>query len=406
MAKINKIIIFNEAPFCQRDYDRFGIKILQQNGFEVEVWEFMPMLHPSTVHLINVPDPINFPGHRKILNFQDFKSAVSGLDKNCFVISILNYRFDTYKIFRVISLNNIRYCMSAIGSSYPGCAAEVKDIKRKKRPAELLYGIVSALRKISKLVQVEQMSKNCIFYRVPFKLLGIKPTNLILADAAFKLPFCYYPMNKDTEILRTHYFDYDIYLEEIKESYQINENIGVFLDEYLPHHPDFYIAEIPNPITPESYYPYLCEFFDYIENKFNVEIIVAAHPRSHYERHEDYFKGRKVIRGQTIKLVRKAGFVLAHQSYSINYAVLFKKPVVFITNNKINSTFMKVLMERMANAIGKTIINIDEPLNIDWHKELFVDENRYADYRRSYIKQEGTEELPLWQIVANRIKSF
>ena len=44
MINITKIIFFIEAHFNQRDYNRFGIPVLLENGFEVEVWDFTPFL--------------------------------------------------------------------------------------------------------------------------------------------------------------------------------------------------------------------------------------------------------------------------------------------------------------------------------------------------------------------------
>jgi hypothetical protein len=37
-------------------------------------------------------------------------------------------------------------------------------------------------------------------------------------------------------------------------------------------------------------------------------------------------------------------------------------------------------------------------------KELVINEEDYCDYRNLYIKKDGTDELPFWQIVANRLK--
>ena len=51
-------------------------------------------------------------------------------------------------------------------------------------------------------------------------------------------------------------------------------------------------------------------------------------------------------------------------------------------------------------------MNIDRDTSIDLEKELIVDEEKYNEYRNWYIKKDKTEELPLWQIVANRIKSL
>ena len=54
------------------------------------------------------------------------------------------------------------------------------------------------------------------------------------------------------------------------------------LDNYLPFHPDFGTGSL---IEPEEYYVPLCHFFDHLERKYDVRIVIAAHPRSSYETH-------------------------------------------------------------------------------------------------------------------------
>ena len=252
----------------------------------------------------------------------------------------------------------------------------------------------------------EGFFENYLFFKIPYRYLGIKPADLILAATAKNSHLYYYPIDKSSELLCVHYWDYDVYLDEIKKPFHINKKMGVFLDEYMSFSIDWVFYNMPSPIKPEEYYPCLCKFFDYLEKSFGVEIIIAGHPRSQYEKHPDYFGGRKVIRNQTAKLVREAGFVLAHQSYSTSYAVLFNKPIIFMTTDKMNQTFMGNFSTKIAGTLGKQIINLNKPIKIDWGKELAIDEGKYASYKHSYIKKNGTEELPFWQVAANRFKRF
>jgi len=46
-SKIRKIIFLYSSIFCERDYKRFGIELLKQNNFEVEVWEISPIIFPQ-----------------------------------------------------------------------------------------------------------------------------------------------------------------------------------------------------------------------------------------------------------------------------------------------------------------------------------------------------------------------
>jgi len=67
-SKITEIIFFIESPFNRRDYERFGIDLLKENGFQVRVWDFTPILYPEVYKRVKVPDPIDFqcsPGESK-----------------------------------------------------------------------------------------------------------------------------------------------------------------------------------------------------------------------------------------------------------------------------------------------------------------------------------------------------
>ena len=183
--------------------------------------------------------------------------------------------------------------------------------------------------------------------------------------------------------------------------------MGVFLDEYLPFHPDFIHLQMAHPTTAEDYYPLLRRFFGFLEDNYGVRIIIAAHPRSRYEELPNYFGGRPVIRGKTAQMVRESEFVIAHSSTSLNFAVLFYKPVIFITTNQLEQSSQGPFIHLMASWFGKQPINIDDqPIGVDWESELRINEEAYARYRNSYIKKDNSEELPFWQIVSNKIKSL
>jgi hypothetical protein len=132
--------------------------------------------------------------------------------------------------------------------------------------------------------------------------------------------------------------------------------------------------------------------------------VIAAHPRSEYERHPDYFGGRAVIRGRTAELVRTSGFVVAHASTALNYAVMFERPVVFITTDQIDaSPGLGRYISDLAARFGSPHVNLDRPPGT-WQTPQSIDRQAYTRYRAAYIKREGTPERPCWQIVADELE--
>lgn len=387
---MTRVIFLIESPFNERDYNRFGIEILQQNGFEVEVWDFTPFLHPEIQH-VKVLDPIDYGNHHQFLTRNEAVAAIFELPRSCFVVCFIGYRYSSFPIYRAISKGKLRYCIS------------VTNVV----PIPPINTIQSPINFLTKLRQSSPAKLfNSFYLRIPFNYLGLRPATLLLAGGEGSIRYSSL-ITRETAILWAHALDYDLYLKEKDEPIQVDTNMGVFLDEYLPFHPDFVSLGLAPPSSPEEYYPKLCKFFDLLEREYGVRIVIAAHPRSDYEDRSDYFGGRPVLKGQTAAVVRKSGFAIAHSSRSLRFAVLFNKPVLFITTNSIQQSALKgpyVLV--MSSCFNKTPINLDEPFYMDWEKELTVDQAAYARYREGYIKKSGSPEKPCWQIFADFLKTL
>jgi len=143
-----------------------------------------------------------------------------------------------------------------------------------------------------------------------------------------------------------------------------------------------------------------------MEEKLGLNVVIAAHPRSHYEKLPDFLHGRKVIRGKTVELVKDSKLVILHCSTAINFPVLYKKPMIFVTMDRLEKTVYGGYISKFASYFRKTPINISRNAGIDLERELFVYEEGYAKYKHDFIKIEGTEETPFWQVVVNKIKSL
>jgi hypothetical protein len=377
-----KVIFLIESPFNERDYNRFGIGVLQKNGFEVEVWDFTAFLNPERHRSARVPDLSHYAGYHQFLTQSEALIAISELTQLCLLVSLVGYRYGSFPIYRAISKFKLRYCIVLTNSS-PQVSAIRSRIDLLTRPGRFL---------------------NSLFLRIPLNYLGLRPATLLLAGGHQSIRST--PLiSQETDVIWAHTLDYDLYLEEKSKPLQADTSVAVFLDEYLPFHPDFINLGMSPPCNPEDYYPRVCQFFDFVEREHGVQILIAAHPRSHYEERPDYFGGRPVLKGKTVELVRKSRFVIAHSSISLNYAVLFNRPVLFITTNKIGqSPIQGRYIQVMAGVLNKAPVNLDEPFYLNWEKELTVDRAAYARYREAFIKKNGSPEKPCWQIFADFLK--
>lgn len=387
-----KIVFFTHSPFCKRDYDRFGIDLLKQNGFAVEVWEFTPFMYPRVFAEYQAPDPIAFKQHRLFMTKKEALSAIAALPKDCYIIVLFGYYLASFSIYRAIAKNNLRYALiTALAIPASRQASHLSVIKKMT--------LLKIINRLSRLFNPE-----ILIERTPFPCLGIKPAQWNLAGGEKSAKAYKYPFDGTTKTLWLHTFDYDLYLQE-KGRPCAEEDIAIFLDENLPFHPDYIHLGVAAPVSANEYYPLLCRFFDKIEKELGLKVVIAAHPRSHYEKGPDYFNGRSVIRGKTVNLIKKAKLVIMHSSTSVNYAILFKKPLIFLTSDKIGRTADGARISAMSALLAKTPINLDQIKAGNLHNELCIDEKAYANYKNDFIKREGSADLPFWQLFADQIKS-
>lgn len=399
--RIKNIIILVDSPFNKRDFDRFGIKTLTRNGFYVEVWDFTPFLHPLRNKSYIPPDAYSCS---ELKVFETQKSAVASIKnlnhKQTLIVSFLGFTTQTISIYRSISLCNIKYGF-IIGSSLPLVNSEKRAITRT-------YSKITKL--FQNMKQLPLTMAKVLLKILPMSMLRINPPKFVSVPS---LNVCLpRSTSKETDIIHACSFDYNLYLasriepDEADLFGDINvDKPIVFLDEFLPFHPDYVCHNVLPPCTPEQYYPVLISFFETVEAIFSSEVVIAAHPRSNYVNHSDYFGSRKIFFGKTHQLVKHSPFIITHGSTSINFAIIHKKPICFVSLEVIRKYKQFPLNDFyrcMAQSLGKQQIFIDKPLHdVDWHSEMNIDLNAYKKYYDSYVKSPLSSEKNSWEIFSD-----
>lgn len=399
--KFNKIIFLLDSPLDKRYYNFLGVETLTQNGFDVEIWDLTPFFHEDLIDKIILDGQVIFDNYKEFNTKNDIETALSTIPPNTIVNSIISFELKTFFIYRLLSKYKIKYCVLQMISIPPPPS--------KKTTNGYIRSLINKITSLS-VAHIFIGLCNKILLRYYF-VFNICPADLALLSGERSLEIVRDPISVKTHKIWAHLWDYDIYLREKNISVIQEPTLGVFLDEYFPLHTDLDYLEISSPIGADEYYSKLCTFFDYLESHYHVRIVIAAHPRSNYSKATDYFGGRMIIKGETAHLVHKSTFVIAHDSTSINFAVLFHKPIIFITMDKIQKCNAGRLttginIESMAIALKKKPVNIDNTLQFNWSDELYVDLKAYETYQNDIIKKQGSPECPLWEIFAQSIRSI
>jgi hypothetical protein len=204
------------------------------------------------------------------------------------------------------------------------------------------------------------------------------------------------------------YFDYDLYLKARADGGRrlVEERYIVFLDNYVPLHPDLAFSGYPR-IDPARYYRSLNRFFDLLERAYGMRVAIAAHPRADY--HTGTFAGRPMYRMVTAELVRDAEFVISHHSTAISYAVLNAKPLLFIHTDDIAATYAHSFMNYLrcfARCLDAPLYNIDAVGDARQIALRPVNAARYERYKYDFLTCPEAENTPTQEILWREIRAL
>ncbi len=381
---IDRVIFLLHSPLNGRDFDRFGIDILQQHGFNVETWDASHLLWPT----VQPSDqPLHFEGERRFRDLGAVRRELSRLPRSSFVIPLFTAaeNFGTLRVFRTLSASAARYGLTQLAAL--------------PTTPQLSHG-----RRLERAVQDPSWLITRSIFRAALACSPLRPPDLLLVSAGGALRGI--QVHPETEVLWTHSLDYDLF-RQLRSSHGVPRlDCGIFLDEYNAYHPDFRRLGIPTPVTAERYYPALCRFFDRLEREQHCRIEIAAHPVSDYRDADPRFGGRVIHRGRTMAQVAESAFVLAHCSTSILHAVLWRKPAIFFKTGEMKGTAYESTIDAMASLLNKTPWWAEQDVEMDWTEAMRVDETAYRTAQNDYIKREGSEDRPCWEIVARRLQAY
>lgn len=213
-----------------------------------------------------------------------------------------------------------------------------------------------------------------------------------------------FPVGESTTPIWAHAKDYGLYMEEETKHHTISDS-AVFIDEYIPYHRDLAALGIPSPIGGSVYYAMLRRFFDRIEAEFSLRVIVAACPRANYDDKPGLFGDREVVFFKTAQLIASSKLVLAHRSTAINFAVLFRKPILLVTTKQLYRSHHRPYLNGFSMALGLPLQFMDDVRSMDLKHALHINTQAYESFQEDYIKTTASPAAPFWEIVMSAIES-
>lgn len=384
---MKKILILYPYPFIKRDYERFGIEILKKS-FDVKVLNLVPWLRPDIWKKYS--DTIfNFKEYFTVTSKEDFIDFIKGSDFN--IIFDLMYADSKTNWIRRRLKTDKNFFVKIGVNAIP--EPKIRIVENIKKVLKFQMSPIKILKKVFFFLKKKY-----------YNFRKIKP-DISINGGLFSLK------NSKAKIkIQAHTMDYDIYLENVNKKNKVEKNYAVFIDEGPFYNPDsdiFYSV----PFKEEEYFLTLLDFFRKFKKETNLDILFAVHPKTspkNLKKNSNYLKEIKCVIGNTAELVKDSKVVLTHESTALSYAILFNKPLVFITSDEINDSWMKPQMDAFNKIINSHVINISkkktEPLNTE--KLFKINKNGYNKYLYGFLKIPNSPELPLWEIFSQEIKKL
>ena len=208
------------------------------------------------------------------------------------------------------------------------------------------------------------------------------------------------------KIIPCHTYDYSAYLDSTlspKFKMQKTNKKAVLLDAPGPLFiGDNSLSKRKDFFTSDIWYPALNIFFDFLESNTGVTIEVAGHHYSNHISPAPCFGNREVKYNLTRETVQQSNFVVTRNSTAISYAVIYRKPIIFIYSNQLESDSMNMRYTHfLAEMLGTKAINIDN-FPSDFESYLKVDDDKYAFYEKALLTSDPMGR-PIRQIILEDI---
>ena len=411
-AQINRIVFLTRRPISEFEEEKWGFSYLRGQNFIVEVFDLTRLLFKDTAtcnSVINLVErPLEGDFIHRVGSYRELDHLLGRLADNSifvdYVMGNLDLTLKEEKIFRLLRKHRALYTFISNGAlPFPALLLRNKKKKLQALRSKLLKAITHPRLLFSVLVSkvIVLLTRYQIAYPLPTVIFG--------GDSEILQRYVNARRIEKQTIIPVNSFDYDACIllsQGANNRLPGYENICVFLDEAATHHPDSAMIGV-DPAAAEPYFAAMNRFFDFVEKETGCKIVIAAHPRSNYESMPKVFGDREVIKGKTVDLVAKSKLVIMHASTSLNYAVFFRKPIVFlkIPGMKAENQADK-MVETMAFTVGNEPVDLSRDQLTPALLQCETNLEKYAEYERRYVKTSGAGDMSVWAIVAKSVRSL
>lgn len=364
-----KVLLLTSQIVTERNYKRLYIDELTCK-FELIIFDLTHLLH-NEIYNVQISKQKKDLQVTHIKSNHDFYQHLKKLDQFDHIISFLGNVYEgNYWVYQSLMPYQNKLCVMA-RSGFP---SQYKNYEKG-----IIKRIIFKIRRERSLLG---LFRKLYFFvkKLTSKNHGMEVKYLVSAGEGITSQYSYF-IGEKTKLVKSCSDDFLVSFEDMAK--EIVGDYFVFLDENLIDHSDFLINNCSVEEEP-IYYDELNSFFEFVEKKYDVEVVIAAHPRGDLSKTKSRFLGRKVFINKTCALVKFCQACITHASTSSNFAVIYKKPIIFLTSDRMMKK--REDNELLASWFDLTPINMSHPKEFEkFDLELTVDEVLYDNFNKNFI---------------------
>ncbi len=379
---MKELIILLPVQFTERDHQRFGIEILKKY-FLVKIIDCSAWIYKEHAALFfkNVYKSKEYISISSKKDFFNFLKTI----KSPIVIDRLPINSKSNWIRKLLRKKSSFFVYLHL-NLFPDVWHTKMTLDKKK----VIKAILNPRLLLNALIN--------LFHRKIFNLTKSNKDIFLTGGLASKNKL------KGKNLIEAHSMDYDVYLNT-KNNLNFNQNeYAVFIDENMVDHIDFFLLNLKPPATAENYYETLRKFLKNFEIYSKLKVKIAFHPKSQ-KKIPNPLKDFEYTFGNTAEFVMNSKIVLAHSSTSISFAVLYKKPVIFLTSDEIKKSWQQSRIKKFSETLNGQLANMDDEIekSLKIEKLFEIDDKKYSNYLDQYLKVPNSPDIPIWEIFCKKI---
>ncbi len=357
-----KIIFLNGTPLAKVWADKVNLEWYLKNGFDLEFWN-LDRIYYSLDQIQSYFSDNKFlsykpPNQKIFFNKADVKKELHRVDRETIFCFLDFANHDDFWLRRLLRIINASYY---VGPRVVGFHGEK-------------YLIDSKLKFITYLVKrfIDSFSDENFFKRYNvfnrlknylYRYTNYYQKPIFVASSGFAGRQMWMKKTLASDFLSIPSVEIDWTDKERIISYEY----GLFVDDTIFSSPDYRMNHGDKNYRTydiEKYIVNLRSFFDLIEKKMNLKIIIAASGKYIYDKNP---YNREIIYQKTTELIQHANVIIGHNSSALNQAIVNKKPTLMVFDSTIKKE-KKMKIHYVSN-----YLNIN-PLNIECFSEKELDE--------------------------------